>query len=539
MWWRGKRGMADLAAARRSLSTFSEIVTDHPLTDFQARSLTLDARITAIVAPRQSGKSRSMSLLALWWAFRMPDQRVLVVSAGDEAAKRLLAQIRAVASDSALLRGSVVDETAGLLTLSNGSEIRSVPASERQIRGWTVDLLLIDEAAIVSDDLILGAAFPTTSARPDARIVLASSATTASGAFYDAIQRGLRGDPHVAAFSWPLAEAWWISPSTIEAARASMSPIRFAAEYEGVFASSADSVFPRHVLDAATAPIVVPGFPGLAGPARLLGGMDWGATTDRSAIAAIARLQQPAGAWAVVAAHAWPSGTPLDGPGGVIGQVAASDARWQMLTLETNGLGLPCSQELRRRLHARSFPDAIRLRHTTADMKSAAYSALRLLLEQGRLILPASCEDLLRELLLLRVALLPSGNERIEAGSGHDDLADALMLAAGPTPPKEEGGSWSCWLRDATLREPLDTDTGWADGVDTVTTGAGMLVPRVPGLDEMPAGQARGGGEMLTRGVLNVGQGGTPIRRGRPDPDRQKEWRRPGPLCQGLDSMPL
>jgi len=33
------------------------------------------------------------------------------------------------------------------LVLSNGSELRSVPQSERAVRGWSVDTLLIDEAA--------------------------------------------------------------------------------------------------------------------------------------------------------------------------------------------------------------------------------------------------------------------------------------------------------------------------------------------------------------------------------------------------------
>ena len=70
--------------------------------------------------------------------------------------------------------------------------------------------------------------------------------------------------------------------------------------------------------------------------------------------------------------------------------------------------------------------------HTTAELKAAAYSTLRLLVDRQRLLIPASAEDLLRELLMLRVDLSPSGTERIEASSGHDDLADALMLALGP-----------------------------------------------------------------------------------------------------------
>ena len=62
--------------------------------------------------PRQSGKSRSLAVAALWWAFRRGDQRVLVISAGEDASRRLLAEAAATAVRSPLLAGSVVDENA-------------------------------------------------------------------------------------------------------------------------------------------------------------------------------------------------------------------------------------------------------------------------------------------------------------------------------------------------------------------------------------------------------------------------------------------
>lgn len=229
-----------LRRARDDLGTFAALV-ERPLTAWQAASLRLERAITAIVAPRQGGKSRSLAVLALHRAYRQAGYRVLVVSAGEAAARRLLAEVREVAAGSPLLSGSVVDEQAALVTLSNGSEIRSVPASQGQIRGWTVDLLLVDEAGWVEDELILGAALPTTAARPDARIVLASSAGEADGTFYDHVVKGESDSEdaeHIAVFRWLLADCTWISPASIAAARASMPAALFEAEYEGVFAES-------------------------------------------------------------------------------------------------------------------------------------------------------------------------------------------------------------------------------------------------------------------------------------------------------------
>ncbi len=466
------------------LLAFSERV-GRPLTPWQAESLDpLVARVTAIVAPRQSGKSRSLAVLAAHWAFRRPGQRVLVVSAGEDAARRLLGEVRAVVTGSPLLRGSVVDDQAQLVVLSNGSEIRSVPASERQVGGWTVDLLLVDEAALVADDLLLGAAIPTTAARPEARIVLASSATAASGAFFDHVMAGRQGAQHVRAHAWRLVDATWIAPGVIEAARESMTEARFAAEYLGEFASGADAMFPRALLDRAMADVRVPGFDGLVAATGLLGGQDWGATTDRSALAALGRLRVPRGMWVVVCAHAWRSGHPLDGDGGVIGDLVDRAAAFESIAAESNGLGLPLVQELDRRVAARFRRELVRPRieavHTSQGLKAAAYSALRLALEQGRVLLPASAAELRRELLLLRVELSQGGGERIEAGVGHDDIADALMLAAGPYQRRD--GEWRTRLRDMLDSESLDTDDAWATGRDTVTTGAGVIVPRVPWL---------------------------------------------------------
>jgi hypothetical protein len=46
---------------------------------------------------------------------------------------------------------------------------------------------------------------------------------------------------------------------------------------------------------------------------------------------------------------------------------------------------------------------------------------------------------------MLRVSLSPgSDTDRIEASSGHDDLADAMMLATQPY--KRAGGEWKTWL---------------------------------------------------------------------------------------------
>ncbi|HYI35647.1 MAG TPA: terminase family protein [Thermoleophilaceae bacterium] len=494
---------------------------------FQLRAFEDPASVVVVVAPRQSGKSRSLATYAAWRAFRSAGARVLVVSASEEASRRLLRDVRALVAASPLLAGSVEAEQGQLLQLSNGSEVRSVSASERAIRGWSVTDLLLDEAAMLPEP-IFAAALPTVAAREGARVVMASSATVSSGPFYDHAVAGAAGSEHVSTHGWALADATWLSASWIASMRASMSELRFRAEMEGVFASGADALFTADALDRVTADYRLESIDTLVGPARVMGGVDWGQTTDRSALVAVARLPTPERTFAVAMAHRWPAGAPLTGPPGspgVVEQIAAAPAHFQALVAEANGLGGPLAGRggllwaLMARRHSSAGgarpnsgvrlvvdhggipgwdPEAElkaerrrRLRHgpawrtqnvsftTTAESKAAGYSSLRLLIDQGRLLLPASGEELRRELLMLRVDLSPTGLERVEAGSGHDDLADALQLATWPR--RTDRGGWGTVL--AGLANPERRLPDAIDPVpvgEMVRTGGGLEVPRRP-----------------------------------------------------------
>ena len=96
-----------------------------------------------------------------------------MLSAGEDAARELLAHCQMLLA-SPLLAGAVVDENKSQIVLSNGSTIQSVPASSKQVRGKSIDLLIIDEAAFVDDD-IWSAAQYTVISRPESRVVLAST----------------------------------------------------------------------------------------------------------------------------------------------------------------------------------------------------------------------------------------------------------------------------------------------------------------------------------------------------------------------------
>jgi len=108
--------LRDLDRARRDPAVFADLLVGRPLWAHQLDVVASPARYRVICAGRRSGKSIVFGVIALHHAFAVPGSKVLIVSAGDVASKRLFKEIVAMAS-APLLGASVADETTSLLTL--------------------------------------------------------------------------------------------------------------------------------------------------------------------------------------------------------------------------------------------------------------------------------------------------------------------------------------------------------------------------------------------------------------------------------------
>lgn len=354
--------MPDLDRLRTDLGAFAHAIGE-PLTPWQLAALCLETLVTVLLWGRQMGKSRCLAVLALWWAFTRPGNRVFIVSAGEGGAKRLLAEIRRIALASPLLRSSVVDEATMLMRLSNGSEIRCAPASSSSIRGWQNDLLIVDEAGSPTADVVLSAALPTITARPGARVVLADTAWAAEGPFFDFAMSGMGGSEAVRTFRCvaravdaddsDAVDALWVTPTIVALARESMGP-RFDMEYRVLFGGTSDTMFGRALLARCAAPYAVAGLADFARGARLLGGVDWAAKHDHSAVVGWGRLPVASlnpdlelPVFGIALVEHWPAGEPLDH---VVNELGASGDVWDTLSIETNGIGEYPAQRLVRAL---------------------------------------------------------------------------------------------------------------------------------------------------------------------------------------------
>jgi cytochrome c-type biogenesis protein CcmE len=99
---------------------------------------------------RQTGKSTVAAVLAIHKALTRPGSTVLVVAPGERQAKLLFSKAASIYKRAGNPMPAHSERRTGL-ELSNGSVIEALPAVERTTRGYSVDLLLVDEAAAVAD----------------------------------------------------------------------------------------------------------------------------------------------------------------------------------------------------------------------------------------------------------------------------------------------------------------------------------------------------------------------------------------------------
>ncbi|MDQ4213773.1 terminase large subunit domain-containing protein [Microbacterium sp. ASV81] len=463
---------SELATLRDDVQMFATKVLGRPLWPHQLEFCTSRARYRMVCAGRQVGKSAALAVLALWEAARRRDVHVLFVSAGEVAARRLLADCADLASRSELLRGSVLDESKTRLQLSNGSWIMSVPASEKQIRGWSVDLLIVDEAAFITNEL-WSAAEPSVVARPGSRIVLTSTPFGTDHFFRRLWQLGMSAPGETyESWHWPSSVSPLISEQSLSDIRDHENPITFAREYLAEWADASGALLSpeeiqQSVLDYELVPPELVHWHGRARSVpdwwgrpirfwevpRTVAGLDWGSAVDANALAVVACLEDyglghlaPDGVttgdhvfWVpwLEAHHKMQYGTFIERIVNV-----AKGYHLAGVVSETNGVGAYPTEELARQVDrvtvngllgggqgddVRTLVNSV---WTDNRRKQAMFGRLKGMLQAGRLILP-NHPELLKQLAALTMVETAAGNVQISVpeSRGHDDLAMALGQA--------------------------------------------------------------------------------------------------------------
>jgi len=468
----------ELRRAITDIRVFSKAICGAELWPHQVEVCNSPARYRAICSGRQAGKSRLLALMSLHKAFTSPGSLVLIISAGEIAAQRVLGDIGDLCGRP-LLRGSVVDETKSRVVLTNGSQILSVPASQRQIRGYAADLLICDEAGFIGDE-IFRAAEPVIIARPGSRVVLCSSPWGSPEAFFRQMwRRGMDSpDEMYESWHWPSSISPLVDDRLLDEIRKRETAEYFRREYLAEFQDDAGTFFSEQEITDSVADydLISPEAMNLMCPydseagrvIRPFGaamGLDWAYSQDAQAAVVVAALDD----------------------GGLNGRELAYFVPWleyrykcpysawvdrsaeiamaynhAIVASECNGVGAAPTETLRDRLFRQGSSTVVSAVWTDARRKQSGFGKIKMMMQQGRLVIPREPE-LLRQLRALEFEAMDSGTVRIAvpARAGHDDLAMAMMQAV------------SC-IRPS-LRQ--DEEVPERPGLEHCVTGAGLKVP--------------------------------------------------------------
>jgi cytochrome c-type biogenesis protein CcmE len=195
---------------------------------------------------RQTGKSTVGAVLAVHKALTVPGSTVLVVAPGERQAKLLFSNARRLYEQAGHPLPAHSHRRTGL-ELANGSIIEALPAVERTTRGYSVDLLIVDEAAAVADMDYHGI-LPALIATQGEQVLLSTP-------------RGKRGFFHEI---WQSADDWQrmmvrsdevvrIRPADLEVFRATMPEQFFQQEFYCEWLDTEGSLFSYDDIQAALA----------------------------------------------------------------------------------------------------------------------------------------------------------------------------------------------------------------------------------------------------------------------------------------------
>jgi Terminase large subunit, T4likevirus-type, N-terminal len=120
------------------------------LDPWQVRTISSPSPRKILCCGRQSGKSFVGAILAVHKALTVAGSVTLCVAPGERQAKLLFSKALQLYRKAGYPLPAHSERRAGL-ELSNGSIIEALPAVERTTRGYSVDLLVVDEAAAVPD----------------------------------------------------------------------------------------------------------------------------------------------------------------------------------------------------------------------------------------------------------------------------------------------------------------------------------------------------------------------------------------------------
>jgi hypothetical protein len=167
------------------------------LRDFQRNIMLCKAKRKVLRITRQAGKTWSMALSALYYAFTHERARVLIVAPYDSQTLNLFNTISMFVESSPLISSSILTHGSTgkyytkdpyTMRFANGSRISGFAVGQKKgtnARGSSADLIIIDEMDYMNKEALV-AIMAIMAGNPDTKLIAASTPSGIRADFYDA-----------------------------------------------------------------------------------------------------------------------------------------------------------------------------------------------------------------------------------------------------------------------------------------------------------------------------------------------------------------
>jgi PBSX family phage terminase large subunit len=201
--------------------------------------LNTEAKYHVVSLGRQSGKSLMAMNLVLYWAINHRPCKILWISPVYSQANKVQHEL-----DEAIRNSNIIETcnySDNYIKLKTGSEIyfRSAERYDN-IRGYTFDYCIVDEAAYIKEEAWLSAIKPTLAVR--GKKILFLSTPKGKNWFYNLYQLS-NGNSNYKAYNGPTSTNPLVKQSEIDEARQTLPPNIFRTEYLAEFVDDGGEVF--------------------------------------------------------------------------------------------------------------------------------------------------------------------------------------------------------------------------------------------------------------------------------------------------------
>jgi hypothetical protein len=137
----------------------------------------VDNRYSIVTTARQAGKSTTTVGFILWYILFQEDKTVALLANKGETAREILGRVQlAYQHLPKWLQQGIREWNKGSFELENNSRVIAAATSASAIRGYTINLLFIDEAAHIDNwDEFFTSVYPTISSGKESKIILVST----------------------------------------------------------------------------------------------------------------------------------------------------------------------------------------------------------------------------------------------------------------------------------------------------------------------------------------------------------------------------